>query len=63
MEHNSVWNLVELPKGCKKVDCKWIFKTKRDSRGNLEHYKVRLIAKGFTQRYDVDYKETFSLIS
>ncbi|RDX89502.1 hypothetical protein CR513_28763, partial [Mucuna pruriens] len=37
--------------------------TKRDSYGNLEHYKVRLIAKGFTQKDDIDYKETFSLVS
>ena len=22
MEHDGVWDLVELPKGCKRVDCK-----------------------------------------
>ena len=59
MEHNGVWDLVELPKGCKRVGCKWVFKTKRDSHGNLEHYKARLVAKEFTQKDDIDYKETF----
>jgi len=63
MEHNCVWDLVEFPKGCKRVGCKWVFKTKRDSNGDLEHYKTRLFAKGFTQKDDFDYKETFSSVS
>jgi len=56
-------DLVELPKGCKQVGCKWVFKTKCNSHENLKHYKDRLVAKRFTQKYDIDYKETFSLVS
>ena len=63
MEHNGVWDLVELPKGFKRVDYKWVFKIKCDSHDNLEHYKARLVAKGFTLKDDIDYKETFSPIS
>ena len=36
MAENNVWDLVELPEGSKRVGCKWVFKTKRDSNGNIE---------------------------
>jgi len=63
MQDNDVWNLVEFPKGVKPIGCKWIFKTKRHSKGNVERYKACLVTKGFTQKEDIDYKEKFSPVS
>ena len=63
MDQNKVWELVELPERYKTVGCKWVFKTKRDSKGNIERHKAKLVAKGFTQKWGIDFKETFSPIS
>jgi hypothetical protein len=49
MAKNQVWETVELPKGVKAIGCKWIYKTKKDSNGNIDRYKAKLVAKGFTQ--------------
>ena len=48
LKDNDVWGLVPLPEGVKPIGCKWIFKTKRDSKGDVERYKARLVAKGYT---------------
>nr|KYP41104.1 Retrovirus-related Pol polyprotein from transposon TNT 1-94 [Cajanus cajan] len=63
MQDNNVWDLVKLAEGVEPIGCKWIFKTKKDSKGNIKRYKARLFAKGFTQKEGIDYKETFSLVS
>ena len=63
MNTNKVWDLEIILKGAKTVGCKWVYKTKLDSQGNIERYKARLVAKDFTQREGIDYNETFSLVS
>ena len=63
MKDNDVFVLVPLPEGVKPIGCKWIFKTKRDSKGDVEIYKARLVGKGYTQKEGIDYKETFSPVS
>jgi len=52
-----------LPNNTRFIECKWVFKTKINSLGNIEKYKARFVAKGFIQNKRTNYKETFSLIS
>ena len=40
MDHIGVWDLVELPKGCKRVGCKWVFKTKHDSNAISNYIRL-----------------------
>jgi Reverse transcriptase (RNA-dependent DNA polymerase) len=47
----------------KPIGCKWIFKTKKDSEGNVKRYKIRLVAKRFTQKDGINFTETFSPVS
>ena len=55
LQDNDVWELVEPPKDRKIVGSKW--GTNED--GEVEHYKARLVAQGFTQVKGADYDETF----
>jgi histone deacetylase 1/2 len=58
---NRTWHLVPEPSGNKNIiDCKWVYKVKKNSDGTINRYKARLVAKGFKQRYGIDYEDTFS---
>ncbi|KAF0728525.1 hypothetical protein Ae201684P_016080 [Aphanomyces euteiches] len=57
---NGTWELVDRPKDINIVSNKWVFNIKYDSAGEIEKFKARLVARGFLQRYGVDYTETFS---
>ena len=55
-----MWKLIKLSKRKKVVGCKWVFSIKYKVNGTIYCYKARLIAKGYTQSYDINYQNTFS---
>ncbi|KAK9937704.1 hypothetical protein M0R45_014476 [Rubus argutus] len=64
-EHDALmqqqtWTLVPLPPDKNLVSCKWIFKIKRNADGSIARHKARLVARGFSQEYGIDYDETYS---
>jgi hypothetical protein len=60
LQKNQTWRLVPHPPGTNIVGSKWIFKTKFCLDGSVDKYKARLVARGFTQQYGIDYHDTFS---
>nr|GEW86634.1 hypothetical protein [Tanacetum cinerariifolium] len=60
LNRNDTWVITDLPLNKKPIGCKWIYKIKYKSNGDIERYKARLVAKGYNQREGVDHDETFS---
>ena len=63
LEDNGTWKLVECPEGINVVGCKWVLRIKKNSAGEVEKYKARLVAHGFTQIHRVDYYETYAPVA
>ncbi|KAA8490487.1 Retrovirus-related Pol polyprotein from transposon TNT 1-94 [Porphyridium purpureum] len=57
---NCTWELVDRPQDRIPVRCKWVFKIKYNVNGQIDRFKCRLVAKGFTQKPGLDYDEVFS---
>ena len=60
LETNHTWDIIHLPPLKRSIGCKWVFTIKYLSDGRIERYKTRLVAQGYNQLYDIDYRETFA---
>ena len=63
LQKNSTWELVPLPEGKKTVGCRWVYTVKLKADESIDRYKVRSVAKGYTQKYGVYYQETFAPVA
>ncbi|KAL5753906.1 hypothetical protein ACOSP7_022126 [Xanthoceras sorbifolium] len=63
LHKNHTWDVVDLPSGQSVIGCRWVYKIKTKVDGSVERYKARLIARGFTQEYGIDYEETFASVA
>jgi hypothetical protein len=59
----GTWKLVRLPPGKPTVSNKWVFKIKRNPDNTIAKYKMRLVARGFTQVYGENYNETYAPVA
>ena len=63
LESKGTWTLVPRPPDTSTVTCRWVFSVKHKADGTVERYKARLVARGFSQTYGIDYCETFSPVA
>ena len=56
LQKNNTWFLSVLPEGRKIMGCKWIFSIKYKADGSIDRYKAKLVAKGYTHKYGIDYQ-------
>lgn len=62
LHQNNTWTLVPRPSSSYVVGSKWVYRTKYNSDGYVDHFKARLVAQGFSQIPGIDYTYTFSLV-
>ena len=63
LEKAGTWVTVPRLSDKNIVSSKWVFRVKRKADGSVDKYKARLVARGFTQVYGIDYFVTFSPIA
>src|SRR5580765_6210249 len=63
LEANGTWVLADRPKDANVISSKWVLRIKKNAAGEVEKYKARLVARGFTQIYGVDYHETYAPVA
>jgi hypothetical protein len=63
LTENRTWTLTHLPEGRRPISCKWVFKVKYNTDGEVDRFKARLVVRGFSQVQGVDYDETFAPVA
>ena len=62
-ERNKVWSLVPRLEDQPVINTKWIFRNKLSDTGVIMRNKVRLVAKGYTQEFRVDFEESYAPVA
>ena len=59
--NNKIMSFVRhVPKGTNIISTKWVFSIKRDKNNNIIKFKARLVARGFRQKFGIDFEITYS---
>ena len=59
LNDNTTWSVETLPPGKSETKGRWVYAIKQGADDTIK-YKARYVAKGYSQKYGIDYDETFS---
>ncbi|KAG8499820.1 hypothetical protein CXB51_006167 [Gossypium anomalum] len=59
IEKNQTRKLIDRPTNRKVIGVKWVYKAKQNADGSFNKLKARLVVKSFSQKYGLDYFETY----
>lgn len=63
LKENHVWDVVLRPQNRKVIGGKWVFKAKGNAEGDVERFKARYVAQGFSQIQGLDYDKLFAPVA
>ena len=63
LHYSVTWDLVTLLASKSPIGCCWVYTVKIDLDGWVDRLKTRLVAKGYTHIYGLDYYDTFSPVT
>lgn len=63
LETNQTWEIIYLSKEKKAIVSKWVYKVKLKPDVSIDCHKARLVTKRYRQNAEVDYFDSFSLVS
>ena len=63
LHKTGTWDLAKFPSRKSAIGCKWVYKIKTRSDGTVDYYKACLVARGFTQKHEIDYEDTFAPVA
>ena len=63
LHKSGTWELVSLPAGKSTIGCHWVYAVKIGPDGQIDRLKTRLVAKGYTQIFGLDYSDTFAPVA
>jgi hypothetical protein len=55
--------MTSLPPGHSRTGCRWVYKIKCDTEGNIILYRAHIVAQGFTQCPGEDFFNTFAPVT
>jgi hypothetical protein len=59
--HLSMYELVNLPPGCKAIGTTWVYQVKHNNAGEIMHFKAHLYTQGFSQIPGINFQDTYHM--